>query len=201
MEKIIDLLKVLLGKHLYPAISSIAMAILFVALKPNLFGMEKQVGKTLYGVLVFCIFFLIIEFSKYIYKSCKARQANQKEYQQEQELNKQKQERQRKLQEENELCALERMWDFVDTFDNEEKESLLQFIKSGNKPIEIKGFICPAYFSDSRLVVHTTKNATKNNPRTAKTITIYKLRDDFYQTLKLSYEKYHRISHFDLEEH
>ena len=40
MEKIIDLLKVLLGKHLYPAIGSIAMAILFVALKPNLFGIE-----------------------------------------------------------------------------------------------------------------------------------------------------------------
>lgn len=177
------------------------MAILFVALKPNLFGIEKRVGKTLYGVLVFCIFFLIFELTKYISKSYKTCQANQKAYQQEQELNKQKQERQRKLQEENELCALERLWDFVDTFDYEEKESLLQFIKSGNKPIEIKGFICPAYFSDNRLVVHTTKNATKNNPRTAKTITIYKLRDDFYQTLKLSYEKYHRISHFDLEEH
>ena len=50
MEKIIDLLKVLLGKHLYPAIGSIAMAILFVALKPNLFGIEKRVGKTLYGL-------------------------------------------------------------------------------------------------------------------------------------------------------
>ena len=201
MEKIIDLLKVLLGKHLYPAIGSIAMAILFVALKPNLFGIEKRVGKTLYGVLVFCVSFLIIEFSKYIYKSYKTYQANKKAYKQEQERNKQEQKHIQKLEEKNERYALEPLWNLVDTFDYEEKESLLQFVKSGNKPIEIEGFMCPAYFKNHNIVVHTIKNTTKSEYRTAKTITIYKLRDDFYHTLKLSYEKYHRISHFDLEEH
>lgn len=51
------------------------------------------------------------------------------------------------------------------------------------------------------------KNLDENNSKNLDLIfcnsgmKLYKLRDDFYQTLKLSYEKYHRISHFDLEEH
>lgn len=210
MEKIIDLLKVLLGKHLYPAISSIAMAILFVALKPNLFGIEKRVGKTLYGVLVFCIFFLIFELTKYISKSYKTCQANQKAYQQEQELNKQEQERQRKLQEENELYELENLWNYVDSLDVADQQYLLQFLKTKNEPIEKCYDAFSKLFNNSKFMVCTSKpvkNLDENNSKNLDLIfcnsgmKLYKLRDDFYQTLKLSYEKYHRISHFDLEEH
>lgn len=203
MEKIIDLLKVLLGKHLYPAIGSMAMAILFVALKPNLFGIEKRVGKTLYGVLIFCIFFLAFELVRNFIRFLQRKIIHMIEHEKAQEYQQQNDDK-------NERKKLENLWDYVDSLDVADQQYLLQFLKTKNEPIEK----CPnpfsELFSNSNIMVCTSKpvkNLDENNSKNLDLIffnsgmKLYKLRDDFYQVLKLSYEKYHRISHFDLEEH
>lgn len=204
MEKVIDLLKILLGKHLYPAISSVAMAILFVALKPNLFGIEKRVGKTLYGVLVFCIFFLVIEFTRNFIRFLQRKIIHMIEHEKAQEYQQQNNDK-------YERKKLENLWDYVDSLDVADQQYLLQFLKTNNTPIERYSHSYSELFDNSRLMLCTTKpekniNDT-NDPKDLNYIffnsgiRLYKLRDDFYQTLKLSYEKYHKISHFDLEEH
>ena len=66
MEKFADLLKIIAEKHLVQTVASGTFAILGVAFFPNLFGMTEKVGKTLYGVLIFCLSFLLIQYVKHI---------------------------------------------------------------------------------------------------------------------------------------
>ena len=61
MEKLVDLLKIIAEKYLVQTLASVALAILGVAFLPNLLDMTNKVGKTMYGVLIFCFGFLLIQ--------------------------------------------------------------------------------------------------------------------------------------------
>lgn len=108
MEKLIDLLKIIAEKYLVQAVASVAVAILGVAFLPNLFGMTNRVGKTLYGVLIFCLGFLIIQGAKHICTIVKNKAV---------EKNKRRlsDERKKREAEKDEAEAIAQLWDYVDS--------------------------------------------------------------------------------------
>ena len=108
MEKLVDLLKIIAEKYLVQTVASVALAILGVAFFPNLLDMTNKVGKTLYGVLIFCLGFLLIQGAKQIYTIAKNKVA---------EKNKKRlsDERRKRKADENEAEAIEQLWDYVDS--------------------------------------------------------------------------------------
>lgn len=209
MEKLADLLKIFADKHLIPSAASLAFAISGVAFLPDAFGISKNVGKFLYGVLIFCLCFLLIQFGKYLAKTVKnAKSQKDKKTAEEQEK--------KRKEEINEKKSLEDLWQYVDTLSPQDKDFLREFLKNENQPIElVGGEPFNGLLSNKKFVVSTEKPTGQRRKNTMKfegrqvyytestdysTTRLYKLNDEFYKLLKYSYEKYKRISHFDMEE-
>lgn len=130
MEKLVDLLKIIAEKHLAQTVASIALAILGVAFLPNLLDMTNKVGKTLYGVLIFCLGFLFIQGAKQIYTIAKNKVAEKNKKRLSDELRKRE-------ADENEAEAIERLWDYVDSLRLQDRHYLSEFLKTDNQPIEV----------------------------------------------------------------
>ena len=208
MEKLIDLLKPLVEKYLFPTIASVALAILGVAFLPDALKLKGQIGNFFYGVLLFCICFLAINLIKYLVAYLKhvhnKNLANKQQYQ------------------ELESERLEKLWDFVDSLSPLDRSYLLKFIKNGNEPIEvIKSSFDIGLLSNNSVIVSTEKNIELGNNKNialdeedamkfhlhynnifndSQSFKLFKLRDNFYELLKYSYDKYGKISHFDFKE-
>lgn len=209
MKKFADILKIFADKHLIPSAASLAVAILGLAFQPEAFGISNQVGKFLYGVLIFCLCFLLIQFGKYgtnIVKNMRAKKikkiAEKKRCEQ--------------LLKDEEKENMENLWKFVDDLSLQDKNYLRVFLENGNTPIECMGGE-PYYglLSNEKCVVSTDRPSGIHRNNTMEYegrqvyvpdnwdysgIKLYKLTDDFYELLKYSRNKYKRISHFDMEE-
>lgn len=213
MEKIADLLKIFADRHLIPSTASLAVSILCVAFLPEALGISNSVGKFFYGVLIFCLFFLLLQFVKYVVKVFKGMIARKAKRRAEDKENKQNEQAKEKE-------SLEKLWKYVDSLSPQDKNYLRVFLKNENQPIELiyeeQGW---GLLSNKKIVVSTEKTtrAQFNNtmeldgrqiyiPNTMdydagySYTTLYKLSDDFYDLLRYSYDKYKRISHFDTEE-
>lgn len=193
MEKFVDLLKIMIEKYLVQTVASIAAAIFGVAFLPNLFEMSDDVGKTSYGVLIFCTTFLLIQCIKHIYASTK----NHVEKKQKKRLDDELSEKKAKIREKE---RLEKLWDYVDSLSSKDKQYLVEFLKTGNKPIlAIPNRFRDGLLNNNKYVARTERyqNPTIAYSEEAK---LYRLRDDFFEQLRYSYDKYGRISHFDMEE-
>jgi hypothetical protein len=215
MEKLVDLLKIIAEKHLAQTVASIALAILGVAFLPNLLDMTNKVGKTLYGVLIFCLGFLLIQGAKQIYTIAKNKAA---------EKNKKRlsDERRKREADENEAKAIERLWDYVDSLGLQDRHYLSEFLKTDNQPIEVMGEAFVFGLLANRNIVACTDKKRKCAPSPDRKVEfdghlvfpppdasyisyhaptkLYRLKDDFFKLLKYSYDKYGKISHFDTEE-
>lgn len=213
MEKIADLLKIFADRHLIPSTASLAVSILCVAFLPEALGISNSVGKFFYGVLIFCLSFLLLQFVKYVVKVFKGMIARKAKRRAEDKENKQNEQAKEKE-------SLEKLWKYVDSLSPQDKNYLRVFLKNENQPIELiyeeQGW---GLLSNKKIVVSTEKTtrAQFNNtmeldgrqiyiPNTMdydagySYTTLYKLSDDFYDLLRYSYDKYKRISHFDTEE-
>lgn len=213
MEKLIDLLKIFEEKHLIPAIASIALAIFFVIFLPDLFDLTNKAGKVLYIILVFCIAFLLIQFGKYMYSFIKNKIVKRHKQKEATEV-------QQKEEEELEEKAMENLWDYVDSLSPQDKHYLKEFLITNNKPIEVMGVTFDGLLSNSSIVACTDKNPESSLYPNRKIeleghlvyplpdsllmhhspVKLYRLKDKFFKLLKYSHEKYHKISHFDMEE-
>ena len=204
MEKFVDLLKIIAEKHLKGAIASVAITIITVAFLPNLFGIDDKVGKALYGVLIFCIAYLLIECGVHICNSVKSKL------------------KQKRSDELNEKEVLERLWNYVDSLSPQDRNYLFEFHRTGNQPIEVRSNPYGTGLLSNRDIVVCTEKQQKcapelnRNPelaeqsnfhrpnipyKTSPTSTkLYRLKDSFFELLKYSYDKYGKISHFDTEE-
>lgn len=205
MEKLADILKIFADKHLIPSAASLAVAILGVAFQPEAFGISNQVGKFLYGVLIFCLCFLLIQFGKYSTNLIKNVLAKKKKKDAEKKRNEQ-------LLKDEEKEKMENLWRFVDSLSLQDKNYLRVFLKNRNTPIERMGGE-PYYGllsnenSDRPSGIHRN-NTMEYEGRQVYVpdnwdysgIKLYKLTDDFYELLEYSCNKYKRISHFDMEE-
>ena len=214
MEKIADLLKIFADKHLNPSVASLAVSILGVAFLPEALEISNRVGKFLYGVLIFCLCFLLIQLGKYIVKTFKELRSRKEKQEAEEQEKKQEEEAEEKEK-------LEDLWKYVDALSPQDKDYLRVFLKNGNQPIELMGGEpYRGLLSNKKIVVSTQKptEVQRNNTMELEgrkvyiqnmieytmvystTTTLYKLNDDFYALLKYSLDKYKRISHFDTEE-
>lgn len=219
MEKLIDLIKPLIEKYLFTTVSSVALAILGVALLPDIFKLKEYVGSFLYGVLLFCICFLITNLIKHLVNGLKNKRLQFKIEKQQKDLIK-TQEEMRKKQE------LEELWCYVDKLSPLDKRYLQEFLNNSNTPIEVDNLYLSLYpsglLSNTNVIVSTKKQ--KNFVDVVKKINLdedelmrfalpidtfsdysthsilYKLKDEFYDLLKYSYEQYGKISHFDFKE-
>lgn len=215
MEKLVDLLKIIAEKYLVQTVASVALAILGVAFLPNLLDMTNKVGKTLYGVLIFCLGFLLIQGTKQIYTIVKNKAAEKNKKRLSDEL------RKREV-DENEAEAIERLWDYVDSLGLQDRHYLSEFLKTDNQPIEVMGEAFGFRLLANRNIVACTDKKQKCAPAPNQKVEfeehlgfsplgalhisypaptkLYRLKDDFFELLKHSYDKYGKISHFDTEE-
>lgn len=110
---------------------------------------------------------------------------------------------------------LEVLWGYVDSLIPLDKKYLFDFLKNKNKPIKVGiQLFTVGLLSDNRVVVSTDKvfpsesvtntdidvKYTYNNHGKFKSYKLIKSRDDFYNLLKYSYDKYGKISHIDFKE-
>ena len=207
MEKLADVLKVFLEKYFLSTIVSVAVTIVIVAIRPNVFQIAEKTNEILYFVLVFCVVFLLVllickgfKIIRSIIQNSAAREEHNKY-----------------IENENRK-ALETLWAFVDKLSATDKQTLLDFLKSNNEPIQSSAY----YFGDSiflndrimcETVVDTVPEDFEVPIRTPKMdghivmpiehhiaqipVKKYRLKDDFFSLLKYSYQKYNRISHFE----
>lgn len=209
MEKFLDLLKVFFEKHLIPSILSIIVAIFSIAMTKEDATLLTRLGKPLYGVLFFCITFIIIEFSIWLSQIIKKAINNANESAWLEKENKSKM---------NEV--LDNLWTIVDRMSVQDQEQLMNFIKNENTPICVKGEYGGNCLFTSDHVISTvvpykaeryvldadgvfgekgSKLKISGFPVSIPTRQ-YKLKENFYQLIKYSYENYGRISHFTQEE-
>ena len=215
MEKLIDLLKIIAEKYLVQTVASVALAILGVAFLPNFLDMTNKVGKTLYGVLIFCLGFLLIQGAKHIYTIAKNKVAEKNKKRLSNELRKRE-------SDENEAEAIEQLWNYVDSLGLQDRHYLTEFLKTDNQPIEVMGEAFGFGLLTNRNIVACTEKQQKCAPAANRKVEfdghlvfppsdmqyaahhaptkLYRLKDNFFELLKYSYEKYGKISHFDMEE-
>lgn len=207
MEKLAELLKVFLEKHLIPTVISIMFAIVCAALTPSNFIIIEKLGLFWQGILAFCVCFIFTQIIIAIFR-CR----NKKEkYKQSTSVHSQR------IKLDN-MEALERLWTYVDGRSPSDKELLMTFIQTNNKPIEQSGEIFGDCLLCSQLVNVTIVKPSQEtqliigqpiekSPKATRIpigqmifsqpVKQYKLKDDFYKLLKYSYDKYGRISHFN----
>ena len=178
-ESVGEALKVFVEKHLVPTVISVVAAIIVLLILPSDYWMIEKIGKHLFflgaaGVVFLAIQFLIVlekgighlRFKSFI------RNENQKYRKQEADEN------------------LEAWLSFVDRLPPEDRELILQFIQTENKPIRERGY---RTYNDESL--HSTEYIIKmKNSDGSKLV---RLDDRFYKLMKAIYENRGSISHFD----
>lgn len=114
------------------------------------------------------------------------------------------------------------LWDYVDSLELQDRHYLSEFLKTDNQPIEVMGEAFGFGLLANRKIVACTDKKQKCAPALNRKVEfeghlvfpppdvpymsypaptkLYRLKDDFFELLKHSYEKYGKISHFDMEE-
>ena len=200
MEKLLDLLKLFLEKHLIPAVVSAAIALLITAYTPQETMLYMHLGQSLYILFLFCLTFAVVKFiiwmTKVIIKKINEAIDNKQE-------------------KENEL---EKLWDIIDDLSISEKRMITQFLNTKNTTVRGNGQHWRSSYlyisSELEFLIDSTsvprmddvKN-TENNAQQKYGYNVdlypdimYKLKEHYYNLLRYSYKKYGRISHFKMEE-
>jgi hypothetical protein len=204
MEKLFELLKIFFEKHLIPTVLSIIIGILSVGLVPKDNLLLLRVGDSIFGLLIGCIAFVLIEFIIWIFKLIQNHLEHIENSQARIEENKF-----------NEMQSLENLWSFVDKLSISDYDYLINFLKSNNKPIVFSNriFLSESLFNTQYVEVSICRSDNKNPNNANNEISLnttafnlfelsgtkkqYRLTSDFFNLLKYSYEKYNKISHFE----
>ncbi len=212
-DKILDLLKLIFGKNLIPAIIAVPITIFLYVIVPENNFIQSKVGDSIFIVFIYTSIFLLILFTIWIKEYIKSEMDKRKQIAE----NERKLEEQRKhdeiLKRNKEKEMFEELWDRVDALENEERILIDELLKNGNKPIGMymthsmhklgyfvnytpmkNGDKCKVltdgYFNDIAMRYEPYDNVYDGYYK-------YKLKDDIYLLLKESKEKYGKISHFN----
>ncbi|MCR5606181.1 MAG: hypothetical protein K6F69_05115 [Treponema sp.] len=182
MEKFIDVLKIFFEKHLIPTVLSLVFsAVVYLVVPENNWIINKITDVGFY-LLCAGIFFLIIEFVVYFYRTLSERKCYAKEH--------------KKYKDRDEREAMEKLWSYIDELTESDRSILYSFIKNGNKTIEMsERWYSPQLLLRNESIVHCRTIYRGSTP-----VNQYILDDDFYNNLKHSYMKYGKICHFADEE-
>ena len=208
MKELTVVLKIFIEKHLISTVIAAIGAILTVTLTNSEFYLLEKLGKSWYGILSFCIYFLFVQLIILISKGISRMNRNWQNF----AYNQKETEKRNKE-------ILEQMWTRVDGLTQSDYDYLIQFIKSNNAPILVKGtHFGDCLFTSNLVNLTTQKESVKNEfmptniknekedviPKTHAFYSIpdkqYKLKDDIYRMLKYSYDTYGKISHFAKED-
>lgn len=199
-----DSLKIFIEKHLIPSVISLVAGIVSILILPDGFWMIQKIGTIWVGVLAAGICFLLVEFIIAI--AVGIRKIASK-------ISNQKYRRKRDEEEENE--NIHKLWERVDRFSPGDRQILKNFLDSNNAPLEESASVWYNYDSlfESGWLVSTVVpyEPSDNNISPPKVNEYgipyshfvntgkkkYRLKDDIYQILKYSKEKYGRISNFE----
>lgn len=180
-DSIGEALKVFLEKHLVPTVISVVAAIVALLVLPADYWMIEKIGKTLFFFLVAGVVFLAIQLLMLAWKgiqNLKHRAYINKSY------------REIKARENQE--GLEEWLSFADKLPPDDREMILQFIRTGNQPIVERRHVYRTYNPNS--IHNTNALITTENSDGSRSM---KLDDRFYRTMKQIYEERGSISHFD----
>ena len=202
-KSIAELLKLFLEKHFIPTIISVVVAIVVLVITPLDSWVIIKIGKVLYLVLSFGITILIIELLLFSFNRIRIVNNNHRK-----KLRKQEERKREKEQEVKEL------WEFIDGLSPKDRQYIDGFLETNNEPIESWGQSYLAYDSllSNREWVITTEiskyydfsaneeitdeTVIKENKLVPFSFDLYKLKQDKFDLLKYSIEKYGRISNF-----
>ena len=212
-EKLLDILKVILEKYLIPTIFSIFVTIIVLAYYPDLLAIRSKTNNILYGIMIFCGVLLVTLLAVAILKGIGTRigKWQDSQYHRTQSQN---------YQERENMAALESLWNYVDGLSPTDRETLYVFIKTNNAPVKSRTqYFSGSIFTDENIMNMSIVGSggqnterfidsdfSKNhivtplsNPTFFMAEKQYRLKDDFFNLLKYSYDNYHRISHFEEE--
>ena len=189
--------KVILEKYLVPTVLSIGIAIGAVLAIDSDNWMLAKIGKLGFCLFIFCIAFIGTQVLYWAFCFERRRLIRKKN---ENDMNA-KREKERKHR-------LIYMWGKIDNMDPEDRKFLMEAINSGNKPYVMPqhSYRLSPIFSDPWVVSSTVHSSLMEGVETMNQIDsesilnncvkLYKLREDVYEDLKYSKEKYGRISNF-----
>ena len=212
-EKLLDILKVILEKYLIPTIISVFITIIVLAYWPDLLEIRSKTNSTMYGIMIFCGVLLLTLLVVSILKGIVTRfgKWQDSQYHRTQSQNYQKREN---------IAALESLWNYVDGLSPMDRETLHVFIKTNNAPVKSRTqYYTGSIFTNENImnmsIVGSREQNTErfvdsdfskehilmplSNPTFFMAEKQYRLKDDFFNLLKYSYDNYHRISHFEEE--
>lgn len=210
MVKFSELLNILKEKEKLTLIVSLVITPVIISVLPDFLDIKKNLGKSVYHAFIFLLTFLLCTAVKEACSKVKNKQVERKKRLEQEAAAKQK-------DLENEKETMEKLWDYVDSLDSRDTDMIERFLKSNNDIITVaydadmsellknkrmvvctkfKGKQCldPQYirkFGKYPCYIMTPDSAIQDYP-----IKAFKLRDEAYNALKISFEKYHRISHF-----
>ena len=206
MEKVAELLKIFIEKHLIPAVISVAGAIIMLLALPHDFWMVVKLGNTLFIILSFCCIFLIVQIIICVGKSIKSFNHKNSE-------NKYYAKQRNKTNQE----AIQSINDFVDKLSPQEKELLVMFVVNGNKILlkiqavysfdslwENDDIInCSRFSGDITCIDEnkywidpSLKRDYSQGMRPVGELKQYKIKDALFHDLKLVYEQQGRLGNF-----
>ena len=198
-EALANAFKVFAEKHLIPTVISVAAAIGIILALPDNHWMVEKIGQAWVGILSFCVVFIAIQLVIWIAKKVKkaVQKSSNEDFLESQENAKEK-------------MALNELWRQVDALFPDDRELLKKFLDSGNSPYieNTNVFRSPGHLLNSEWVVSSVvKTEPETIVRTGKGIPVgqmigremkqYKLREEIYNALKYSRDKYGRISNFE----
>ena len=183
MEALGSALKVFAEKHLIPTVFSLLVGAMIYSTTPVNFWLITKLTKFGYWLFVSGCIFIIVQLLLWLKSNIGKARYHRYLKRSSSEYNK-KEEQQ----------ALNQLWQFVDGFDQEDRDYLIKFVESKNSPIKIRGF---RHYSYGKLFASDNIINKQSGYDETGSYTMYKLKEDFYQFLKYSYETYGKISNFD----
>lgn len=196
-------IKAFVEKDLIPSIGSLAAGIITVLLLPEDNWMIVKLGTAWMGVLAFALCFLIIKLIVVLAKAVKKRAVKHanKQYDLKRDAEREKE-------------AIMNLWEAVDALSPGDRQMLQLFLSNGNTAIEESGACFHDYGSlfTSNWIVSTMVPFEFDNQDCQPVLNgngipvahfvnqgkkLYKLKDDVFQLLKYSKEKYGKISNFE----
>lgn len=124
MDKIADVIRIFIEKHLIPSVISITVAIIALLLMPEDNWIIVKIGKMLVFILAFCITFLIIQILILLINAIKNIIRKRNELYHRKKLNKAEKKE-----------AIDQINEFVDQLTPDDKKILITFIRNGNKTL------------------------------------------------------------------
>lgn len=206
MDKVADFFKVFIEKHLIPTVIAIAGAITTLLILPDNNWMIVKIGDLLFLILAFCLYFLLVQLLIKIGRFVKTlpSKADSNKYYTEQ--------REKSNQE-----AIQHINEFVDSLSPEDKNTLLTFVKNGNKILisynhhssfdsmlentnivnhsAFRGNI--AHIDESIYwIAPSLKDIYAQGMRPIEGLSQYKIKDSIFHDLKLIYELNGKLGNF-----